>query len=433
VTGRIAAPGRWREGADRIAWAREFMPATTTLGAELATSGRVRGIRIAVSDVLEPKTASVALLLAEAGAEVSVSCVGRDTDDAIAAALAHAGIPTYAHRGATEAEDRENVLSLLSHRPEVIVDDGAQTIRLAHTERPDLLPAMAGATEQTTSGVRPLRTMEREGALRIPVVAANDARTKSLFDNAHGTGQSVVLAVADLLDEPWGGIDVVVVGFGRVGSGVARHAAALGARVTVTEVDPVAALQAAYAGYSVEALARAATHADVLISTTGVAHTVTADDLSRLPDGAAVAVGGGAAQEISLQHAFRDGAEETSRSGAVSRLRLANGRTIRVLDDGHCLNVSAAEGNPIPVMDLSFGVQLSAVDHLLVERGRLAPGVHLLPSAADDRVAAIALRALGGGVDSISDAQRAHLSSWRPPAADLDPFPVTDPREDPTR
>lgn len=414
MTGRIADPTQWREGAERIAWARTFMPATTTLAAELRESRRVRGIRIAVSDVLEPKTATVALLLAEAGAEVAVSCVGRDTDDAVAAALVHAGIPTYAHRGATDAEDRDNVLALLDHHPEVIVDDGAATIRLAHTERPGILGAMAGATEQTTSGVRPLRTMEREGALRIPIVAANDARTKSLFDNAHGTGQSVVLAVADLLDRSWAGIDVVVVGFGRVGSGVARHAAALGARVTVSEVDPVAALQAAFAGYAVEPLADAAAHADVLLSTTGIAHTVTVEHLDRLPEGAAVAVGGGAFQEISLRAAVEAGAVETSRRGAVSVLRLPSGRSIRVLDDGHCINVSAAEGNPIQVMDLSFGVQLSAVDHLLAGRGTLTPAVHLLPKSADDRVAALALRAFGGGLDAVSSAQSDYVTSWRP-------------------
>jgi len=200
----------------------------------------------------------------------------------------------------------------------------------------------------------------------------------------------------------------------RVGSGVARHAAALGARVTVSEVDPVAALQAAFAGYAVEPLADAAAHADVLISTTGIAHTVAVEHLDRLPEGAAVAVGGGAFQEISLRAALDAGAVETSRRGAVSVLRLANGRSIRVLDDGHCINVSAAEGNPIQVMDLSFGVQLSAVDYLIAGRGTLTPAVHILPRSADDRVAALALGAFGGGLDAVSSAQSDYLTSWRP-------------------
>lgn len=411
---RIADHRLWRDGAERIAWARTFMPVSHAIADELRASGRVNGVRIAVSDVLEPKTAAVALLLAEAGAAVAVSCVGRDTDDAVAAALVHAGIPTYARRGADGAEDRENVLSLLEHRPEVIVDDGASTIRLAHTERPDIVAGMSGATEQTTSGVRPLRTMERAGELRIPVVAANDARSKSLFDNAHGTGQSVVLAIADLLDRPWAGSDVVVAGFGRVGSGIARHAAALGARVTISEVDPVAALQAAFTGYAVEPLADAATHADLLISATGVAHTIAFEHLERLPDGAAVAVGGGAFQEISLHEAAARGAVEVARGDSLSTLRLPNGRSILILDDGNCINVSAAEGNPIQIMDLSFGVQLSAVEHLLASRDTLAAGVHALPAAADDHVAALALTALGGGLDRVSPSQSAYLASWRP-------------------
>lgn len=414
MTAQIADPSLWPEGADRLAWARAFMPATTALAAELAASGAVRGVRIAISDVLEPKTATVAVVLAEAGAEVAVSCVGRDTDDAVAAALVHAGVPVYASRGASPAEDHDNVLALLDHRPDVIVDDGSATIRLAHTERPEILAGMVGATEQTTSGVRPLRTMQRLGELRLPVVAANDARTKSLFDNLHGTGQAVVLAVADLLGEPLAGADVVVAGFGRVGSGIARHAAALGARVTVAEVDPVAALQAAFAGYAVEPLRDAATHADILLSASGVAGTVSVEHLLGLPDGAAVAVGGGVDQEISLRDAASAGATEVAREGGVSTLRLPNGRRVRILDDGHCINVSAAEGNPVQIMDLSFGVQLSAVGHLLENRGALEPGVHLLPRHLDDRVAALALASFGGAVDQPTARQVDFLDEWRP-------------------
>lgn len=414
MNGRIADPSLWREGQERIDWARSFMPASTSLAAELAEARSVAGVRIAVSDVLEPKTATLALLLAEAGADVVVSCVGRDTDDAVAAALSHAGIPVYARASDGPVEDRENVLALLDHRPEVIVDDGAGTIRLAHTDRPELLTGMIGATEQTTSGVRPLRTMERKGDLRIPIIAANDARTKSLFDNAHGTGQAVVFAIADLLGRSLAGADVVVAGFGRVGSGVARHAAALGARVTVSEVDPVAALQAAFTGYAVQTLQDAAAHADILISTTGVAATIGLEHLRALPDGAAVAVGGGVEHEIALDDAARAGAIELSRSGKVSQLRLDTGQTIRVLDDGNCINVSAAEGNPVQIMDLSFGVQLAAVDHLISTRGTLKPRVYTLPPDVDARVAASAIASFGGAIDTPSQRQLDFLDSWRP-------------------
>lgn len=420
MSGRIADPSLWREGQDRIDWARRFMPATAALGAELRESGALAGIRIAVSDVLEPKTATVALALAEAGAEVSVTSAGRNTDDAVAAALAHAGLPVFARAADRDAEDRENARAVLDLHPHVIVDDGASTIRLAHTDRPHILADMIGATEQTTSGVRPLREMQRQGVLAVPVVAANDARSKSLFDNAHGTGQAVVFAIADLIDRPFAGAHVVVVGFGRVGSGIARHAAALGARVTVAEVDPVAALQAAFAGYAVQPLAEAAQSADILISSTGVGHTIDVGHLDLLPDGAYVGVGGGVWQEIALEDAAAAGAVETWRTDTVSELRLPSGRSIRVLDDGNCINVSAAEGNPVQIMDLSFGVQLSAVAHLVAARGTLAAGVHELPRSADDRVAALALSAFGGTLDTPSASQRDFLASWRSRADDTD-------------
>ena len=413
MSGRIADPGLWRAGHDRIEWARAHMPVTTALAARLARDGTVAGVRIGVSDVLEPKTATIALALAEAGADVTVTSAGRNTDDAVAAALAHAGIPTYARADADRTEDRANALALLEHRPHVIVDDGASTIRLAHLERPDVVAEMRGATEQTTSGVRPLRRMEAEGALRIPVVAANDARSKSLFDNMHGTGQSVVFAVADVADRSFRGATVAVVGFGRVGTGIAQHAAALGARVVVTETDPVAALQAAFAGFEVRTLAEAVRFADIVISATGIRHTIDVPHLDALRDGAVVAVGGGVGQEIALDAARAAGAVEIARTGAVSILRMPSGAEVQVLDDGNCLNVSAAEGNPVEIMDLSFGVQLASVAHVL-STPDLAPGVHDLPRAADDEVAAIALSSFGGTLDAPSAAQQAFLAAWNP-------------------
>ena len=418
MSGDIRDPSSWQEGADRIAWAREFMPAAAEVAGRLSEAGIVRGVRIAVCDVLEPKTASVALALAEAGAEVVVMCAGRNTDDAVAAALAHAGLPVYARSDSDRADDLAHALATLDHRPQVIVDDGSWIIRLAHTQRPGILPEVVGATEQTTSGVRPLRTMAAAGVLAFPVVAGNDARTKSLFDNAHGTGQSVVMAIADLLGEPLAGREVVVAGFGRVGSGIARHAAALGARITVAEVDPVAALQAAFSGYRVEPLAVAAAHADIVVSATGIAGTVALEHLLALREGATLAVGGGVPHEIALDEAATAGAVELSRAGAVSRIRLPNGRTVRVLDDGNCINVSAAEGNPVQVMDLSFGVQLAAVGYLLEHRDSLGNDVHLLPRAADDEVAAAALARLGGGLDRVTVRQREFLASWDPGEGD---------------
>lgn len=413
----------WRAGLDKIAWAERFMPVTRDVLGALGADGILAGRRVAIYDVLEPKTATLALGLAREGAEVTVASVARDTSDDVAAALDHEGVAVFARSDAGPAGDRSFALRLLDRAPEVLVDDGSSAIRLAHARRPEVLGTLVGASEQTTSGLRPLRLMASRGELRIPVLAAGDARTKALFDNAHGTGQAVLLAALDLLGARLAGRSVVIAGFGLVGRGLARHAAALGARVTVTETDPVAALEAVFAGFAVRPLAEAARGAELLVTATGIAHTVEVEHLLALPDGAAVAVGGGVDQEIALDDALAAGARREDVAPHVARLHLPTGRSVLVLDDGNCLNCSAAEGNPVEIMDLSFGVQAGAVGHLLRHGPGLAPGVHALPGTVDDRVARVALARLGAGLDRPNRAQREFLAEWRP--RDLDPDPVT--------
>lgn len=415
MTSDIRDPSLWQRAQEAIDWAARFMPVTNALAEQVRESGSVRGLTIGLVLVLEPKTANLALRLAEAGARVSVMCSAENTRDDTAAALARAGVRVLARSDATREQDAAFALSLLDDRPDILVDDGSSVTRLAHTHRPELLDTMIGATEETTSGVRPLRVMEREGSLRIPVITANDARCKLLFDNAHGTGQSTLLTMLDLLRTPLATAHVVVAGFGPVGRGFARHAAALGARVTVCEVDPVAALEALHAGYRVAPLADAARSADLLVSATGIARTVDVEHLLALPDGAAVAVAGGVDDELALNALVAAGAERAPADRAVETFTLPDGRRILVLDDGECINCSAGEGNPIEIMDLSFGVQLSAVDLLAREGRTLAPGVHRLPREADDRVALAKLASLGVAIDRPSEAQRAFLDSWRRP------------------
>jgi adenosylhomocysteinase len=414
MTRRILDPSLWRAGQAKIDWAAPFMPVSRLLAEELASSGSVKGKRIGLVLVLEPKTANLALQLAAAGAEVSVMCGATNTRDDTAAALEHAGITVFARSDATAAEDRAFALDLLDQGLDILVDDGSSVTRLAHTDRPDLLETMIGATEETTSGLRPLRVMERTGELRIPVLAANDARCKTLFDNGHGTGQSTLLTMLDLLQVPIHGASVVVAGFGPVGRGFARHAAALGARVTIAEVDPVKALEAVFSGYEVAPLAEAARTADLLVSATGIARTIDVEHLLALPDGAAVAVAGGVDQEIAITAAVDAGARRATVSHAVERFDLPSGRRILVLDDGGCINCTAGEGNPIEIMDLSFGVQISAVDILARGgRGALEAGVHLLPAEADQRVARAKLASLGARIDDQSAAQQSFLDGWQ--------------------
>lgn len=416
-------------GRERIAWARAHMPITRAAVARLARTGQhggqlgghLAGRRIGLALVLEPKTAVLALELAAAGAQVSVFGHADETREDIAAELRAQGLKVFADSTATPEQEEALARAFLGENLEFLLDDGSHLIRMAHDSQraPSALDSLLGAAEETTSGLRPLRAMEAAGTLRIPVMASNDARSKTLFDNAYGTGQSCLLTILDLLDPsfqgyPLPGQHVVVAGYGDVGKGCARLAAALGARVSVAEVDPVRALQARMDGYGTGTLVDLAARADLCVSATGVADTISRDVLNALPDGAVVAVAGGVDQEVALDDALEAGAQWLHAPGmrAVERLRLPSGRELLVADRGGCVNCTAGEGNPIEIMDLSFAVQCAALDILMGEAGRCSadssvgavpsrepsrtrsrtPGLHPLPTSADDAVAAAALQ-----------------------------------------
>lgn len=387
----------------RLRWARRSMPVSRAVAAELRDGGLLRGTRVGVAMFLEPKTAVLSLLLRDAGAEVVVYAHADETDDAVAASLRAAGLTVHASSTASLPEQKALALAMLDTRPHILLDDGSHVIRLAHQERPDLLPTMLGAAEETTSGLRPLRVMASRGELGIPVVAVNDARTKTFFDNRYGTGQSTVFAVLDLVDGlPSGthraisGGAAVVAGFGHVGEGVALVLAALGFRVTVAETDPVRALQALFAGHAVAPLAEAVQDADLVVSATGVADTIDLRVLRSCADGAVVAVAGGVDHEVALDDARAAGAGLRPVGPKAERLVFpdAEGGPI-VLDRGGCINITAAEGNPIEIMDLSFAAQLGAV-RMLLERGdELERAVVPIDPAVDDATARAALAAFG--------------------------------------
>jgi len=388
--------------AARIRWARRSMPVSRAVAAELRDAGLLRGTRVGVAMVLEPKTAVLSLLLREAGAEVVVYAHADETDEAVAQVLRDAGLPVHASSTATPAEQRTLALAMLDTRPQVLLDDGAHVVRLAHQDRPELLPTMLGAAEETTSGLRPLRVMAARGELGIPVVAVNDARTKTFFDNRYGTGQSTVFAALDLVDGLASGTHrvrsggaAVVAGSGPVGEGVAMVLRALGFRVTVAETDPVRALQARFAGYRVALLEDAVRDADLLVSATGVTDTIDLRTLRACAPGAVVAVAGGVEQEVAVADALADGAVPRTEARKVERFTWPDGHHVVVLDRGGCVNITAAEGNPVEIMDLSFAVQLGAV-RMLLERGdELDRTVVPIDPAVDEATARAALAAFG--------------------------------------
>lgn len=416
VTGEATlggAPLRSRPDADaRLDWAAAHMPVSRALAAELADGGAARGLRIGVAMTLEPKTATLALLLREAGAELSVYAHPDETDPAVAAALRARGLTVDADATLTGVAERDAALGFLGRGLDVLMDDGSHLIRLAHEALPDAVAAWVGATEETTSGLTPLRAMERAGVLRTGVMAVNDAATKSLFDNRYGTAQSCVFAIADLLDAVGGAVcdqPTVVVGYGPVGQGVAAYLAALGAAVTVVERDAVRALQAIHDGFPVASLADAAPAA-LLVSATGVPGTLPA---SAVAHAAVVAVAGGVPGEV-------DAAAIASATQAVAPHvdRLPHGGLL--LAKGGCINVVAAEGNPIEIMDLSFATQLAALAELLDTRP--GTGVHPLSEAAVARVAREASTALGVPLGAAPPAPTEHgevtaaaAPDWRSP------------------
>ncbi len=408
-----AAPSA-HEAATRIRWAERFMPVSNWFTRGLRQDGILAGVRIGVSMVLEPKTAVLALLLRSAGAEVSVFAHPDETDDSVADALRAEGIAVDARSTATGAEHLALALAFLDREPQILLDDGSHLIRLAHTDRPALLASMIGAAEETTSGLRALDAMQQTGLLGLPVVAVNDARSKTLFDNLYGTGESCVFAVLDLLDASIEGAAVVVAGFGPVGEGVARTVAALGGSVVVAERDPVRALQAVFAGYRVAPLAEAVATADYVLSATGVQNTISVGVLEKCAPDAVIAVAGGVPQEVAVRAALKKGAVREELSAKVQRLRLPNGGSVLLLDDGGCINVTAGEGNPIDIMDLSFAVQLGAVRFLLESGDQLAPGLYPIDKAVDDRISARAVRGSGSRIDRGAGAARSASTAQSP-------------------
>ena len=399
------------EGARRIEWAKRGMPVLRTISDRLAATGALRGIRIGVGLVLEPKTANLAIALKRAGADVSVYCPGRSTTQSVAQALEAEGMQVFAEEGADNDRDLELAMRYLGTRPDILLDDGGAIIRLAHREFPDLVRTMLGAAEETTSGVRPLRVMSEAGELRLPVISVNDAKTKYLFDNVYGTGQSCVMGMLDITNLQLAGRRVVIIGYGWVGRGVAKYAAALGARVIVTELDPIKALQALHDGYRVQSLRQASPTAEVVFAATGIAGAVTADLLELMPDGVILCTAGGGAFELPMAYLH---ALDTARNvrDSITEYAMPSGRRVLVIAEGECLNCSDAEGNPIEVMDMSLSLQALAVEQIVNTARRWKPAVYAVSEQMENEVALLRLQYEGATLEPLTEELSAAMRSW---------------------
>lgn len=393
-------------------WASGRMPVLSSVRKEFCSQRPLAGLRVGASLHVTSETANLMLTLADAGAELSL-CASNplSTQDDVAAALVAEGVEVMAVRGEDSERYHRHIREVLGRRPDLLVDDGGDLITTLHRSHPDLSPL--GATEETTTGVTRLRSMAREGALRLPVVAVNDSATKHLFDNYYGTGQSTLDGIIRSTNLLVAGTTVVVVGYGHCGQGVAIRADGLGARVIVVEVDPVRALQALMDGFGLLTAREAAARGDIFITVTGNRHVLSEEHLALMKSGAILANAGHFDVEIDVEAlADRSVGRRTVRPN-LEEFEMGDGRRLYLVSEGRLANLGAAEGHPADVMDLSFSNQALALRWLVEEHDSLAPKVYVLPAEIDQEVARIKVGALGGSLEQLTPSQREYMSGWR--------------------
>lgn len=408
----IANPALAGDGARRIEWAGRRMPVLATIRERFAKEKPLAGHVVAACLHVTAETANLMLALRDGGAE-PLLCASNplSTQDDVAAALVAEGIPVYAIRGEDSDIYYKHINAVLDYMPAVTMDDGADLATLLHTDRRDI--EVIGSTEETTTGVIRLKAMAADGTLRVPVVAVNDSATKHLFDNHYGTGQSTLDGIIRASNILLAGLNLVVIGYGDCGQGVASRADGLGAKVIVVEVDPVRALSAAMEGFRVMTVDEAAGIGDVFITVTGNKHVLRPEHFEKMKDGAILANSGHFDIEIDLAALRAMSVARRPVRANLDEFEMADGRRILVAAEGRLVNLGAAEGHPADVMDMSFSNQALAAEYLIVNRDSLQPRIYTLPPEIDDEVASIKLAALGGTLEKLTKEQIEYLGSWQ--------------------
>ena len=391
-------------GRERTRWAAREMPVLATISERFTREKPLAGIRIAACLHVTTETANLMLTLRAGGAEVRLCASNAlSTQDDVAAYLVEEGIPTFAIRGEDRDTYYRHIHQALAHRPHITMDDGCDLVSTLHEEKGALLDGVLGGTEETTTGVIRLRAMAREGVLCYPIIAVNDALTKHLFDNRYGTGQSTVDGILRATNRLIAGRRVVVAGYGWCGRGIALRMRGMGARVLVTEVDPLRALEAVMDGFEVLPMAEAARQGEIFITATGDINVIDRPHLEAMPDGAILANAGHFDVEIN-RTALEEMASKTSQVREnVVEYTLADGRRLYLI----------AEGHPAAVMDMSFANQALAVEHLVKHGTGLKPQVYPVPEEIDRRVAELKLETMGIQIDRLTPEQEDYLRSWQ--------------------
>lgn len=401
-------------GHRKIQWVRDNMPLLRGLEEEYRKTKPFEGIKISLSVHLEAKTAYLSMVLAAGGADMAVTGSNvLSTQDDICAALADSGLKVYAYHGATPEEYERHIEMCLSHRPNIIIDDGADLVSFIHEKRPDLAEEVWGGCEETTTGIIRLKAMEKDGVLKFPMVAVNDADCKHLFDNRYGTGQSTWDSIMRNTNLIIAAKKVVVVGYGWCSRGIAMRAAALGAQVIVTEIDPVKAIEAKMDGYSVMPMAKAAHFGDIFVTATGCCKTITTDHMMSMKDGAILANAGHFNSEIDMEALEKFAVEKKERRGNIMGYRLPNGKWVNVIAEGRLVNIAAADGHPAEIMDLSFAVQAMSAAYIRDHHKELGNKVINVSKEMDEAIARRKLAAWGIEIDTLTSEQETYLNSWQ--------------------
>lgn len=401
------------EGHLKIDWAKDHMPVLNRIREKFEQEKPFQGLKVAISLHLEAKTAYLAKVIQAGGAEVTITGSNPlSTQDDICAALVEDGITVFAKYNPAPEEYKSFLIKTLETRPDLIIDDGGDLVTILHSERGDLVEQIRGGAEETTTGILRLKSLEKEGRLKFPMVAVNDALCKYLFDNRYGTGQSVFDGINRTTNLVVAGKTVVVVGYGWCGKGVAMRAKGLGANVIVTEIDAVKAVEAYMDGFAVMPMSEAAKTGDYFITVTGNKDVIRGEHYRVMKDGAILSNAGHFDVEINKPEleAMSDSKRVVRRN--IEEYRLKDGRKLYLLAEGRLVNLAAGDGHPAEIMDMTFALQAMALKYVNEQYKSIGNKVIQMPYELDEQVARLKLEALGITIDTLSSEQRAYLDSW---------------------
>lgn len=403
-----------KAGKNRIEWAGKQMPVLRDIQRRFLLEQPLKGVTIAACLHVTSETANLMIALKRGGADVSL-CASNplSTQDEVAASLVKDfNIPTYAICGESRESYYSHLNAVLDRKPQVTMDDGADLVTLLHTKRQNLIDDIVGSTEETTTGVIRLRALEKEGKLRFPVIAVNDAKTKHFFDNRYGTGQSTLDGVLRATNILVAGATVIVCGYGWCGRGVAARAKGMGARVIITEVEPIKALEAVMDGFDVLPMSAAISRADLVITVTGNCGVVRKEHFLKMKNGAVIANSGHFDVEIDVAGLKKIAKTSREIRPTMREYELKNGRKIYLLAEGRLVNLSSAEGHPAMVMDMSFANQALSAEYLVLHSRKLERKVYAVPEKMDAEVARLKLKSMDIAIDSLTPEQKHYLSAW---------------------